>query len=797
MFKNYFKVAFRNLRRHKGYAAINIFGLVFGLAAFWMIALYVADELSYDRYNKNAERMVRLAQHASWDGGNMNIALTSPPFAPALKANYPEIEETVRIDAEGGGVITYQDKKIKAGDIIFADKSLFKVFSYNFLYGDPATASTEPNSIVINETLADKIFGSAENAFGQTIYFDNNDGSKVTGVIKDIPGNSHLRFSGVRFFPADYTEGWQSFHLYTYLLLKKNTDYKSLEKKLPALMARTVQKEMGVKDYQLELQPLTSIHLHSNLGYEISANGTISRVYIFIAIALLVLLIAIINYMNLSTARSSSRVREVGIRKVIGSGRWHLARMFITESILITLIAAIIAIFVVNFSLPFFNELSGKDLTIWRFGLANTLLLLVGFSFLTGIASGIYPSFFLSGFKTIPALKGQMGKMDNNILFRKSLVVFQFVITVVMITGAVIIYKQLQFALHTDLGFNKDQVLTFHLDNKKIRAQIPALKAQLTQSPFINDVSAAGNPIGNNDLGTRGYGYQKNDGTLSDDTKMIEELMVDADYIKTMEIKLLSGRNFSDKIPSDQTGSVIVNETLVKEMGWTNPMGKEMVKSSSYEKRVSSKVIGVIKDFHTYSLQHKVEPLILVMPPNTDQQDNLYVKLTKGKIPEGLAYLTNVYRQFDKASPLEFHFLDDNFAKQYEVEKKQGEIALVFSALAIIIACLGLLGLATFTAEQRRKEIGVRKVLGAKVIDIVQMLSGDFLKLVLIASIIAVPIAWFAMDKWLQDFAYRVHIDWWIFALAGLVALFIALITISFKAIKAAIANPVKSLRME
>ncbi len=797
MFKNYFKIAFRNLSRHKGYAAINIFGLVLGLAAFWMIALYVADELSYDRYNKNAGRIVRLAQHASWDGGNMNVALTSPPFAPALKTDYPEIEDAVRIDAEGGGIITYQDKKINAGDIIFADKSIFNIFSYQFLYGDPETASTEPNSIVISESLADKIFGSAESAFGQTIYFDNSDGSKVTGVIKDIPGNSHLRFSGVRFFPADYTEGWQNFHVYTYLLLKKNTDLKSLEKKLPAFTAKTIQKEMGVKDYQLELQPLTSIHLHSNLGYEIGANGTISRVYIFIAIAFLVLLIAVINYMNLSTARSSSRVREVGIRKVIGSGRWHLARMFITESVLITLIAAVISVFVVQFSLAFFNELSGKELTIWRFGVMNTLLLLGGFSLLTGIASGIYPSLFLSGFKTIPALKGQMGKMDNNILFRKSLVVFQFVITIVMITGAVIIYKQLQFALHTDLGFNKDQVLTFHIDNKKVRAQIPALKTQLLQSPFIQDVAAAGNPIGNNDLGTHGYDYQKNDGTLSDNTKMIEELMVDADYIKTMEIKLLNGRNFSDEIPSDQTGSVIVNETLVKEMGWTNPIGKEMVKSSSYEKRVSSKVIGVIKDFHTYSLQHKVEPLVLVMPPNTDQQDNLYVKLTKGKIPEGLAYLNNVYRQFDKANPVEFHFLDENFAKQYGAEKKQGEIALVFSVLAIMIACLGLLGLATFTAEQRRKEIGVRKVLGANVADIVQMLSADFLKLVLIASIIAVPIAWFAMDKWLQDFVYRVNIDWWIFAAAGLAALVIALITISFKAIKAAVANPIKSLRME
>ncbi len=411
MYKIYFKGAYRNLSRHKGYAAVNIIGLVFGLSAFWMITLYVADELSYDRFNVNADRIARVVQHASWDGGNLNIALTSAPFAPALKNAYPEIEDAVRIDPEGGGMITFKEKKIKADDIIFADNSLFKIFTYRFLFGDASTAFSNPQSIVLTESLAQKLFGTAGNAINQTIYFDNHEGNTVTAVIKDIPGNSHLRFSAVRPLPVNFTEGWQNSHIYTYLLLKSSTSYRELEKKLPDFASKTIQKEMAVKNYRLELQPLTSIHLYSNLDYEISANSSIGRVYIFIAIALLILIIAIINYMNLSTSRSSTRVREVGVRKAIGSRRGHLAGMFITESVLINLLAAVIAVIIVNFTIPFFNELSGKQLSIWRFGIINTLVLLAGFSLLTGVISGIYPSLFLSRFKTIPALKGQLGNV--------------------------------------------------------------------------------------------------------------------------------------------------------------------------------------------------------------------------------------------------------------------------------------------------------------------------------------------------------------------------------------------------
>ncbi|MEO6328715.1 MAG: ABC transporter permease [Ginsengibacter sp.] len=798
MFKNYLKIAFRNLVRNKIYSSINIFGLALGLAAFWMIVLYIADELSYDRYNSNAKRICRVVQHARWGENDLHEAPTSAPFAPALKAAFPEIQEATRIVTEGNGIITYQNKVLKVDDIFFADKNIFGVFTFPFLYGDPNTALAAPQSIVINESLAVKLFGDAKKALNQTVYFENNFYNKVTGIIKDIPQNSHLHFSALRSMPADFSGDWQNFNLYTYLLLKKGTDYKTLEAKLPQFAAKTIKKIMKIDDYKMELQPLTSIHLSSDLQFEISPNGSTSRIYMFIAIAALILIIAIINYINLSTARSATKVREVGVRKVVGSNNWHLGAMFITESVVITIIAACIAVFIISAALPFFNDLTEKQLTLWRFGKLNSGLFLVSFSILTGIISGIYPSLFLSRFKTIPALKGQMGNLSGNILFRKSLVVFQFVITVVMITGSLIIYRQLQYALHKDLGFNKDQVLTFHIDDQQVRKETDALKTQLLQNPSIEAVAIAGNPIGNNNLGGLGYNFETEKGNFSTSTTVAQELMVDPDYIPAMEIKMLTGRNFSSGMQSDKYGAALVNETLVKKLGWKNAIGKRMKFRIDENGTMGERtVIGVVKDFHTYSLQHRVEPLVMVMPPAPSMGDNMYVRIAKGKINEGLAYMNKIYHRFDKTNPAEYHFLDANFAKQYAAEEKQGQIAFIFTLLAVVIACLGLFALAAFTASQRTKEIGIRKVLGASVASIVQMLSSEFLKLVLIASCIALPVAWLVINKWLQDFAYHVNVSWWMLALPGAVAMLIALITVSSQAIKAAIANPVKSLRTE
>jgi putative ABC transport system permease protein len=547
----------------------------------------------------------------------------------------------------------------------------------------------------------------------------------------------------------------------------------------------------------MEFQPLTSIHLHSNLQGEISANSSMSRIYIFMLIAALILIIAVINYMNLSTARSSIRVKEVGMRKVLGSDRSHLIYLFIIEALVMTLFAALIAFFLVSLLLPFFNELANKNLDIWRFGTYYTLAALVSFALVTGIISGSYPAFFLSRFKTIPALKGQLGNLSNNILFRKTLVVFKFVVTVVMIIGSLVIYRQMKYTSNTDLGFNRKQVLTFHIHDRNVRSQVNAIKSQLLQNPLIQNVAVAGNPIGNNDLGSNGFTFEKSDGSFLPTKKMAQQLMIDADYVPALDIKLTKGRNFSGSTNADKYTAALVNETLVKELGWKDAIGKRVRFDFGEGETGERTVVGVVKDFHTYSLQHKMEPMVLLMPPAPSMEDNLYVKINTAKTTEALAFIEKVYKQFDKSNPVEFHFLDQNFAQQYATEQKQEQLSLIFTLLAVLIACLGLFGLAAFTAQQRIKEIGVRKVLGASVASITIMLGRDLIKLVCISILIAAPIAWFAMNKWLEDFAYRINIGWAVFVIAGFVAMFIALFTVSFHAIKAAVANPVKSLRTE
>jgi len=796
MFGNYIRIAWRNLIRNKMYASITIGGITIGLAAFWLIALYVADEFSYDRFHKNADRIYRVAQHTRWEGGNISQASTSAPFAGALKKEYAEIEEATRILVEGDGIISFNEKALQVGDIIFADSNFFRVFSHPFLYGDPETALMAPQTIVLTESLAKKIFGNAGEALNKTIHFENNYPNLVTGVIKDVPENTHLRFSALRSMPG-FTGGWQNFNVFTYLLLKEGTDHKKLEKKLPQFAAKTIMAIMRVNEYRMELQPLTSIHLNSGLQVEVGANSSKGRVYIFIAIAALVLIIAMINYMNLATARASVRIREVGVRKVIGSGRCHLIAMFITEALVMTFLAAFAAFFIVTILLPFFNTLSGKNLSVWRFGTWNTLLALAAFMMLTGIISGSYPAFFLSRFKTIPALKGQLGNLATSILFRKSLVVFQFVVTVVMIAGSFIIYRQLQYTRQKDLGFHKDQVLTFHIHDRQVRSQVAAIKTQLLQSPLIQGAAVAGNPIGNNNLGSHGFRFEKNDCSISTSSKLSQELVVDADYIPTMGLKLAAGRNFSTAGQADKYTAAIVNETLVKELGWKEAIGKRLQFRYGQDEIGERTIIGVVKDFHTYSLQHKVDPMVLMMPPVASMEDNLYVKINTAKTPEALAFIEKVYKQFDRSNPVEFHFLDKNFARQYEAESKQEKLSLAFTVLAIFIACLGLFGLAAFTAQQRVKEIGIRKVLGATVSSIAIMLSRDFVKLVLIAICIATPIAWYAMNRWLEGFAYRVNVEAWVLALAAVAAMGIAIITVSIQAIRAGMANPVKSLKTE
>ncbi len=557
---------------------------------------------------------------------------------------------------------------------------------------------------------------------------------------------------------------------------------------------------MDKTHYTMWLQPLSSIHLHSlDLGYDLGSNNSdIRYIWLFSAIAVLVLVIAVINYINLTTARSSTRVKEVGVRKFIGSGRRQLISLFLAESVLFTLIAAAIGGILAGILIPVFNQLSGKTLSLWQFGMTPTLMVLLLFSLLTGIAGGFYPALFLSGFRTIPALKGQQGSQHANILFRKSLVTFQFVITIVLIAGSIILYQQLRYMHNKDLGFNKQQVLTFHINDPAVRTHFAQLRTQLLGNPLIEAVGGAGNPIGNNDIGSNTFNFEKNNGEIEADARMTQSFYADADYLSTLQIPLAKGRNFAADRPADTAASVLVNETLVKELGWTEPIGKKVRMHTDMNGSTrDALVIGVVKDFSIYSLQHKIEPLILQLPPVPKEDDNCYVRVSRSNAPEALRFIRSAYRSFDPSAALEYHFLDENFAKQYAAEEHQGRLLLVFTGLAIFIACLGLFGLVTFAVEQRTKEIGIRKVLGASVTGIVSLVSKDLIRPVILAILIATPIAWYGMHRWLEGFAYKIDMNIWVFAGAGLLALLIATLTVSLRAIGAARVPPAKSLRTE
>lgn len=797
MIKNYLKIAWRNLWKHKVFSFVNIIGLAISLAACCFIFLYIADEWSYDRFNEKADRIVRVVSHGKWDGGSFHITGTSGLAAPALKNYFPEIEQTVRINAEGGGIISNGEKRFKTDDVFFTDQTFFEVFTHHFIAGSPETALSKPASIVLTKSLAIKLFGQPDNALNKVIRWEDNTVHQITGIIDDVPKNSHFSFSALRSMPERYTSSWNDLSWYTYLLLRKNSDVKQLENKLPAFVKAHISEVAGSAKYRMELQPLTAIHLHSNLDYELAPNGNINYIYIFAVVAALILLIAMINYMNLSTARATLRIKEIGVRRVIGSGRSQLMFMFLTEAVMITFVSAFAGWLLIVFLEPLFNDLAGKNLSVVRFGFLDTFLVLSGFSLFTGILSGVYPAMFLSGFKTINALKGEMGNPLSTVLFRKSLVVFQFTVTIIMIVASGVIYRQLQYVNVKDLGFNKKQVLTFHLHKQEARQNIQAIKDQLSQNPLIEQVASASNPIGNNNIGMGDYNVEI-DGKLDPVVRLGNWLQTDENFISTLQIRLLQGRNFSKDWSGDVRQSIIVNETLVKDAGWKDPIGKRISSGrDTLGKEQFLTVIGVVKDFNINSLQHKIQPMILQLPQSVDESDNIYVRISQLHVSETIKYLETVYKAFDSNIPFEFHFLDHNFASQYQKEQQQGNILLCFTVLAISIACLGLFGLVTFTAGQRTKEIGIRKVLGASVVGIVNLLSKDLIRLILISIIIATPIAWWVMHKWLQEFAYRTTLAWWMFALAGLLTIGIALLTVSFQSIKAALENPVKSLRAD
>jgi putative ABC transport system permease protein len=806
MLKNYFKIALRNLQRNKIFSAINIFGLAIGIATCLIIMLFVNNELGYDRFNKKANRMVRVYFQGSVQGEKMKESSVMPPVAQTLKRDYPEVEEATRMRDYGTPKLVYGNKSFREDAFAFVDSNFFEVFTLPLIEGNAKTALLEPNSIVITKSVAYKYFGN-EDPMGKVIAFKDgkNAACKVTGVIEKVPLNSHFHFdifASMSGLAESKEPTWMSSNFHTYLVLADGYDYKKLDAKLPQVvekyMGPAMLQAMGMSleefrkkgsDISFHLQPLTDIHLHSDFTGDFSQSGDIRYVYIFGAIAVFMLLIACINFMNLSTAGASKRSREVGIRKVLGSVKTQLIKQFLVESILITTIALAIAIVFVYLALPAFNNLANQNLSFSFEEHPLIIPALILFIIFVGILAGSYPAFYLSSFNPVAVLKGKFVSGKKNIWLRSSLVVFQFFISIILIVGTTVVYKQLSYIQHKKLGYDKDQVMIIG-NTWMLGKNQEVFRQQLIDDPRVVSVSNSGFiPAGQSNNNNFFVSAEE------DPNRLVKTLRyeVDENYLSTLGINLLAGRNFSKAFNTDST-AVILNEAAANALGWREKsVGHTILRTHGAEK-YSYHVIGIVKDFHFRSLHERISPLVMVLAPDAG---TLIVKLKTKDIAGLSAVLKKRWTNYGAEDALSYSFLDDRFNNTYEAEQKTGTILGIFAGLTILVACLGLFGLVTFTAEQRTKEIGVRKVLGATVTGIVSLLSKEFLKLVFIAFIIASPVAWFIMNKWLQDFAYRINISWLVFVFAAMLAIIITIITVSFRAIKAAVANPVKSLRSE
>jgi putative ABC transport system permease protein len=796
MIKNFITIALRSLRKDKFYSALNLLGLTIGITCSLLLLLYITDELSYDKYHKNADQIYRVASFAQEPDKLNRWPFGPAPLGAALKADYPVVQNFVRLYANGRVAFRQGEKRFYEEDVYAADSTMFDVFTHQFVEGDPRTALARPGSVVLTRSVAEKFFGK-RSAINQPLQvYDTT--YQVTAVIEDVPRNSHLRFNALLSKGQGERQqdaNWGNFGVYTYLVLPKNYDPQKLESKFPQVYDKYLKPIFGRMNIRIDhqLQPLTSIHLHSKLEFE--SNGDIGYVYTFMAIAVFMLLIASINYMNLATARSAKRAKEVGLRKVMGSLRGMLMGQFLTESVLMTVLALVTSFVLAAVLLPFFNDVADKEIRFTELLQPRFLLLALGIVVFTGFLSGSYPAFYLSSFQPAAVLKGAFTGKGGNALFRKTLVVAQFAISLVMLICTWIVYDQLNYMRNKDLGYDKEQVLTISSPQGQPRDRYNALKNLLLANPQVRHVATANAPA--SQMGGRIIcTVETNEG--------IKELgfkpaFVDYDYIKTMGMKIVQGRDFSDKIPSDTALSVIVNETTVKRMNWKQPLGKRLRLGGQQVPPGQpvppmGQVIGVVRDFHQQSLYNPIEALIMVCRPANPV---IHVKVSPQNVDKTLTFIGQKWRQIYPDRLFEYTFLDQDFESAYEADKVRGRIFTAFALLTIVIACLGLFGLATFTTEQRVKEIGVRKVLGASVGSVVLLLSKDFTKLVLISFPIAIPIAYFSMRKWLESFQYKTTLHWSIFVTACLLTLFICWVTVIYQSLKAALANPVKSLRSE
>ena len=804
MFKNYFKVALRNLWRNKGFTAINIFGLALGIATCLLITLFVQNELSYDRYNDKAGQIVRVIFKGVMESGVIKESNVMPPVAAAFKKDFPEVLEATRIRANGNHKVTYGSITFKDEALAFADSNIFRVFTIPLIKGNEATALVEPNTVVISAADAKKYFGN-DNPLGKVLQFTEDKAAlKVTGVFDKIQETSHFHFdmfASMASLPEARQQSWLTSNYYTYLLLPKGYDYKKLEAKLPQEVEKYIgpQLQQGLGTTLAEfrkkgnsinflLQPLTDIHLKSDLTGDMEPYGNIQYVYIFSAVAIFMLLIACINFMNLSTAGASKRAREVGIRKVMGSLKVQLIKQFLLESLLLTTVAMFISIGLVYWALPLLNNLAGKNLSLHLLSNPWVLPGLLAFGLLTGFLAGCYPAFFLSSFNPIAVLKGRFTSGRKTVSLRSALVVFQFFISVGLIIGTMVVYKQLSYIHNKNLGYNKIQVVIIE-NSWALGKNDQVFKQQLLQDPRVVNVSTSGYLPAGNSYGNNFFVYPDANSTNIAKTLRYE---VDYNYLSTLGMQLVKGRNFSKDYGTDST-AIIINETAAKTFGWKDDFAAHTLSHSENDgKKYTYHVVGVVKDFHFKSLHEIITPLVMTLSAG---EGEIIVKIQGSDVPGVLANMKNKWAAFKTDNAFSYSFLDDRFNNTYKAEQNIGNILGIFAGLTIFVACLGLFGLATFTAEQRTKEIGIRKVLGANVTGLVSLLSKDFLKLAGIALIIASPVAWYVMHIWLQNFAYRIHISWAIFAMAALIVLLVTLVTVSYQSIKAAVKNPIGALK--
>ncbi|NII27993.1 FtsX-like permease family protein [Pseudoflavitalea sp. X16] len=806
MIYNYLKIAFRSLLKYRFIFFTNLFGLTVGFTCCLLIFVYILHELSYDKYNKNADRtyrVTRLFRNAETGATNLNLGAVAPPFAPLLENDFKEIETITRLFPVGTTTLRYNDKVFNERNVYMADEHFHDIFSMQVTKGNPATALKDPYTVMLTEEMAEKYFGK-EDPMNKLIGMYDDQSFKVTGIFKPFPSNAHFHPSILVSFntlkdSAVYGErnlrtNWGNNAFYTYMLLPANYDAQKLEAQFPAFLDRHLDPGAPVKASrwtQLSLQKLTDIHLHSHLDSELEENGDIKRVYIFSAIALFILLIACINYMNLSTARSVLRAKEIGIRKVVGAERRELIFQFLSESSLITWMAMILAFGLTWQLLPFLNNLSGQTLSISALFHWQIMLPVLLAPFLVGLIAGIYPALFMSSFKPIKVLKGFMKTGGANISFRQVLVTTQFAISIMLIIATAVVFRQLRYMQEKSLGFDRDHIVTMRY-NGGLNERYDAFRAELLGNTNIKNTARSSRIPTGRLLDAQGSSIQRGD-SLAPTQADIKYVVVDHDFVPTYGVKILAGRNFSRDYGPDTAG-FIINHAAVTVLGLKSD-DEAVGKNFTYGRR-RGKIIGVFNDFHFESMHQRILPLVLVTPTRPDYR-RISVKVAGNNMTSALAHIESTWKKFLPETPFEYTFMDENFEDLYKSEQRQGAIFTIFSCIAIAIACLGLFGLSAFAITQRIKEIGIRKVIGASVPNIVTLLSKDFLKLVAVATIIAFPVAWYAMNSWLQDFAYRSTISWWIFAGAGIIAVVIALFTISFQAIKAATANPVKSLRSE